>query len=376
MRNTGTAKKHISIIGTRGIPANYGGFETFAEEISVRLVEKGVRVTVYGEKDQHPGQTDFKGVALHKLAITKSGHQLQYYRESLDLAMKDSDLILVCGSPGALFFYKKWLSKSKAVIALNTDGVEYKRSKWGLAARMLLHISEFIGAKLADILIADSVGIEAHLIKSYGKGIARKTKVIEYGAYINGIEDDGYLASLGLKPDGYYLVVARLEPENNVHTILEGFSRSATGMKLIVVGNLMDTPYVQSLKAFETDPRIRFVGGIYDRTQLAILRKYAFAYFHGHSVGGTNPSLLEGLGSGNIVIAHNNLYNRGVMQNQMFYFDTPMDCITAIQATESLPADQRAALKTFSTGRIRDHYNWENMTDLYYKLLQDVTTKL
>jgi glycosyltransferase involved in cell wall biosynthesis len=352
----------IGIAGTRGIPASYGGFETFAEELSQRLVNKNFDVSVYCDKNDN-GKEDFCGVKLKYLKVIKSEHPLLFYFQSIIRGIKECDIVLVCGNSGALFFFLKYFYKNK-ILVLNTDGVEHRRTKWNPLIRVFLKIVEYIGIRTTDFLLADSYGIKKYLISSYGKKIERKIEVIEYGAYVNTYRNDEFLSTAGLTHDNYYLVVSRLEPENNILTIIEGYLKSEQRKQLIIAGNLLDTSYVKKLRAYEND-KIRFIGGVYDKRKLGALRYSCSIYFHGHSVGGTNPSLLESLGSGNIVIAHDNIFNRSTTDNSMYYFRNPEECAYIINSLEKEKPSVIQRKKEYAIQLIENHYNWDNITGKY-----------
>jgi glycosyltransferase involved in cell wall biosynthesis len=352
----------IGIVGTRGIPASYGGFETFAEELSQRLVSKNFDVTVYCDKNDN-GEEEFKGVKLSYLECFKSKNPLRFYFKSVTRGIKECDIILVCGNSGALFFLMRYFFR-KNLIVLNTDGVEHKRTKWNPFIRLFLKTVESIGIRTADYLLADSYGIKNYLISSYGKKIEKKIEVIEYGAYINNCRDEVYLSDIGLSHDDYYLIVSRLEPENNILMIIESYLKSSKNKKLVIVGNLLDTFYVKKLKTYECE-RIVFIGGIYDKHKLDTLRYSCSIYFHGHSVGGTNPSLLESLGSGNIVVAHDNEFNRNTTGNDMYYFKDSDECATIINCIEQEDMSVLREKKKNAQQLITNYYNWDNITDRY-----------
>ena len=277
-------KKKIAIVGTRGIPAKYGGFETFAEEISERLVTNAIEVTVYCDAaESRPSKLG--NVNLAYSGFTKSNNPLKFYYDCINLASKSHDILLVAGTGGSPFYWLPKLRKKK--IITNIDGVESRRNKWSFLKKMYIKFSEILSIKFSNVVIADSQGIKDYILQNYDVQKS-KVQVIEYGASINHYFDQQILDKYDIGHNGYYLIVSRLEPENNVHIILEGYEFSQTDKPLIVVGNVTDTTYAQSLLKFKSD-KIKFVGGIYDKDALAALRYSCFAYIHGHSVGGTNP---------------------------------------------------------------------------------------
>ncbi len=220
------------------------------------------------------------------------------------------------------------------------------------------------------MIIADAVGIKDYVINNY-KILHDKIKVIEYGAEINDSSDQEVLNRYGLTHDGYYLVVCRLEPENHVHMIIEGYLLSKSDKPLVVVGGLSDTAYVNSLRSNSSE-KIRFLGGIYNKHDLSVIRASSFAYLHGHSVGGTNPSLLEAMGSGNIAICHDNVFNREVTNSLMYYFSTSNELSEVLLAIENLSPDDRYKLRDWARNRIVDYYNWDSMSNKYLSLLNNL----
>lgn len=362
----------IAIIGTRGIPAKYGGFETFAQELSLRLVKQGMSVIVYCDNQENK-QEIYNGVTLKYINCTKTQNPLKYYRMSIKNAEKeDVDILLICGLGGALFMFEKFLGSRKIYIT-NTDGVEHLRDKYGFLKKKFIYLSEKIGLHYSDYIIADSVGIKQYLLKNYPWKEERICK-IEYGASVVENVDFDYLKEYSLERKKYFLIVSRLEPENNVSMIIDGYLNSSTQKPLVVVGNLNDTFYVKSLLMKKTN-QIYFIGGVYDQFKLSALRMGCSAYLHGHSVGGTNPSLLEALGCGNIVIAHDNIYNRDVTNNSMFYFNTIEECSSQINIIDNLNDNEVINYRNEAINRINDYYNWDRITAEYLHLFKNVLSK-
>jgi glycosyltransferase involved in cell wall biosynthesis len=357
----------VAIVGSRGIPANYGGFETFAQELSVRLVSMGLEVEVYCDSTEN-GSAQYKGVKLVYLKCTKTSNPLLYYYTSVRKAERNNDIVLICGAAGALFIYSK-LFRRKVSYLTNMDGVEYLRDKWSLPKRLFVRFCIWVSVYLSDFVIADSKSIKEFLKKNYKISDSRIIQ-IEYGAYINDSLNVGHISNLNLINKDYYLVVSRLEPENNVELIIKGYLISGSSIPLIIVGNLIDTSYVKNLRLYENE-KVRFLGGIYNRDKLNSLRFGCKAYLHGHSVGGTNPSLLESLGSGNIIIAHDNVFNREVTNNKMFYFKDSEECAKAINVVEKLNSEQTLIYRNLALDRITRYYNWERIAEEYFnKILQ------
>lgn len=358
----------IAILGTRGIPARYGGFETFADEIAQRLVQKGVAVTVFCEKQEGEQPGDYRGVRLEYVSSPRLGPltTIVFDLSCLWRARKRFDVVYMLGYGASLFCIIPRMFGGK--VWINMDGIEWARSKWSWAARVYLRIMEGIAMWTPNRIIADADAIQANLAARYSH--LPPCSVIPYGAEIVDVAPPvNLLAEWGLEPDGYYLVVCRLEPENYVLEILQGFAASNSTLPLIVLGNHhTNTPYVAQLLAVQ-DERIRFVGTVYDKAKLQALRYHCLAYFHGHSVGGTNPSLLEALGCGNAVIAHDNPFNREVAGEAACYFTGAQD-IPALVAQMEADEGGRAAMRNRAREIVAGRYTWEKVTESYLRLLE------
>src|SRR5690554_2606685 len=313
----------IAILGTRGIPNNHGGFEQFAEYFSVYLASKSHDVYVYNSHDHAYQDKKFKGVNLihcydPESKLGTAGQFIYDLNCILDSRKRNFDIILQLGYTSSSIWH--WLMPKKSIIVTNMDGLEWQRSKYKPTVRKFLKYAERLGAKYSDYLIADSIGIQDHLMKIYNKD----SEYIAYGAtnFIN--PDSEILDHYGLEEYKYTMILARLEPENNIGTILEGDKNSTTAYPLIIFGGLNDYGH-GLLEKFKEDKRIRFVGPNYNQEELNNLRHYSRYYFHGHSVGGTNPSLLEAMASNALIIAHNNIFNKSILQEGAIYFNSDKD---------------------------------------------------
>jgi glycosyltransferase involved in cell wall biosynthesis len=255
------------------------------------------------------------------------------------------------------------------------DGLEWKRSKWPWYAKMYLKINERAAVMFSDRVIADAENIKLYLNAAYGSDF--NCTVIPYGAPIPPASPDpGALRAFSLSPGNYSIIVCRLEPENNVQQIIEGYLCSASRRPLVIVGNYRVTSkYVRRLLEYQQEGRLRFVGPVYEKDSLQALRYYAFAYFHGHSVGGTNPSLLEAMGCGNIVIAHDNVFNREVAADVAWYFRSAEDIPDIVNAIEGLPLHARQERKAAAIERVRKFYDWDQITTKYELLLKEAMSK-
>lgn len=356
----------IGIVGTRGIPAKYGGFETFAQELSSLLVENGYQVTVYCEKSNIESlSNNFNGVSLFYLPITKTKNPLVYYLISLWHALKREEVALVAGTGGSPFYFLNILFRK--IIITNTDGLESRRAKWSFIKRIFIKLTELLAVKYSTHLIADSGEITKYMVATYGRIVQSRLSTIEYGARINDASDKKVLRKYDLEENDYYLVVSRLEPENNIETIINGYKLTNSQKSLIIVGNINNNRYNESI-LLKQGKKIRFLGGIYDSNELSVIRHAAFAYIHGHSVGGTNPSLLEALGSSNISICHDNVFNREVTNNEQFYFTKPTDIRNIIEELEGMTENALGEFKRLAKIRVEKYYTWENISSKYSSL--------
>jgi len=358
----------VAIIGTHGIPARYGGFETFAEEFSQLLVREGYNVIVQCEVSD--GMPEYlNGVKLFYSPVKKSEHPLRYYYSGLKNSLRTSEIIIITGSIGAPFYFLNFFKRR--VLITNTDGIEYKRSKWSILHRLFLRFTEMLAVRFSDIVIADSLSIMDFLSSKY-RSSAGKLRLIEYGAVINQKYNAKHLEEYKLSVKGYYLVVCRLEPENNLIMIIEGYLKSHSALPLLIVGNVTPTAFVKNILGGYGSDKVIFAGGIYDKTVLSSLRYCCKAYIHGHSVGGTNPSLLEAMGNGNVIICHDNTFNREVTADSQFYFSDPDSCSEAIKKVEKLSEAEIDSFREKSCSRIRDYYNWDNIIGKYTRLIKSL----
>lgn len=360
----------IAFISTRGIPNNYGGFEQFAEYISVGLVRRGHEVVVYSPHFHPYREPDYKGVRIKHIYspekwIGSSVGSFFYDFLSLRDALKKEkfDIIYEAGYtsivPAYIWFNVKRIKYP--LFTTNMDGLEYKRTKFNKWVQKFVFWEERMAVKHSHYLIADNMGIHDYYKEKYGK----ESKFLAYGADVHEDYDADVLKEYGLEAGGYFIVVARLEPENNLFMAIEGYLASGQyGKRPLVIVGKTNTPYGKHLVERYGDNRnIRFVGSIYDFRKLNSIRHYSYAYFHGHSVGGTNPSLLEAMASGCFILAHDNIFNRTVLGENALYYgstDAAMEMLDGIDQAVS-------AYKKEYTGRnlevIRRDYSWEKLVD-------------
>ena len=358
----------IAFVSTRGIPNNYGGFEQFAEYISVGLAQRGHDVTVYSPH-YHPFQgNEYKGVKIKhiyspELWMGGSVGSFFYDYACLKDALKkeDFDIIYEAGYTSIIPAYIRFNVKNirRPIFTTNMDGLEYKRTKFNKWVQKFVFWEERMAVKHSHYLIADNMGIHDYYKEKYGK----ESKFLAYGANIYDNYSENYLKEFDLKAGEYLLLVARLEPENNIDMAIEGYIQSEQYGKipLLVVGKT-NTPYGKYLvKTYGKYECVRFLGGIYDFDKLNSIRHYSYAYFHGHSVGGTNPSLLEAMASDCFILSHDNIFNRSVLgENAVYYCNTEqvMEILNNLDATV---AQYKKQYTERNLEIIRKEYSWEKL---------------
>ncbi|KPA17091.1 glycosyl transferase family 1 [Candidatus Magnetomorum sp. HK-1] len=353
---------NIAIIGSRGIPAEFGGFETFAEELAVRLVQRGCQVTVFCENSQQYRQSVYKGVQLCHIRTPNIAGLRSIWSDLTGIVtcLQGYDVVYMLGYHTAFLFFLPCMFGVNFFV--NMDGLEWQRKKWSSFIRAYLKVCERLAVYCVPHLIADAKAITDYLTSTY-PGSALKFNTIPYGAIIPEDTDPDAVRELGLMPDTYDLVVCRLEPENHVLEIIEGYAASSSDRTLVIVGDHHSgSDYVDTLLQVAGD-RVKFLGTIFDSYKLTVLRQHCRAYLHGHSVGGTNPSLLEAMSCGNYVIAHDNPFNREVLADRGRFF---RDAEGVTKHIDDL--DARGISPEFGKAmkeRIRKKYDWETITDLY-----------
>lgn len=356
----------IAMIGTRGVPAAYGGFETAVEEVGRRLVERGHRVTVYTRGSALRDRTYLGMDVVHLPALpVKQLETLSHTGLSALHALfhRRPDAAFVFNAANAPFLP---VLRARGIrTALHMDGLEWRRSKWGARGKAYYRWAEQFGVRTADALIADAPGIADY----YADQFDVPTELIRYGAPILETAPTEGIRELGLEPGGYHLVVARFEPENHVLEIVEGYQRSSATKPLVVVGSApYSAGYTQAIRnAAADDPRIRFLGGVYDQNLLDALYLHAYTYVHGHSVGGTNPSLLRAMGAGTAVIAYDVAFNREVLDDEAWFFADSGDVSMHFSGIES-DAATVARLGQRARVRARDEFRWDDVATAYEDL--------
>lgn len=361
----------IAFLGSRGIPARYGGFETFVEEVAKRLVKHGVEVTVYCEGASGP--SEYEGVQLKYIAANAPGplRTLWFDFRCLWQARRDHDVVYMLGYASALFCFLPRLFGSQ--VWINMDGIEWKRSKWGLLARTWLKCMEGCAFRTASRLIFDNGALRDVICERRTTPV--DSSVIEYGApTLEALPDESLLESFGVQANEYYLVVCRFEPENHVLEIAEAHAAAKIERPLLIVANSdLGTPYVARCEALASD-KIRFVGTVYDQNILLTLRTHCRAAIHGHSVGGTNPSLLEAMVCGKPIIAHDNVFNREVLTESGAYWDCG-ELAERWREFDSQDTQHVAKRGAASRARAQSEYSWERIAAAYLALLPGVESQ-
>lgn len=353
---------NIAIIGTRGIPNHYGGFEQFAEYLSKGLVEKGHQITVYNSHNHPYQKSEWNGVQIIHCKdldykFGPAGHFIFDLNCILDSRKRDFELILQLGYTSSSVW--GWLlPRKKSLVTTNMDGLEWKRTKYSKPVRQFLKLAERLGVVFSDYLIADSIGIQEHLKKKYHKN----SVFIPYGSNPFESPDEKILNEFELKPFQYNLLVARLEPENSIETILDGHILSQQENNFIVIGK-HNTPYGTFLKEkYKAFSSIKFIGGVYDIDKLNNIRYYSSLYFHGHTVGGTNPSLLEAMASNALIVANYNIFNHSILEEDGFYFSNANEVAYII---DNIKKQDFPRFLNRNIEKIKTQYNWERITNQY-----------
>lgn len=352
------------MMGTRGVPAQYGGFETAIEEIGRRLVADGHEVVVYcrnpGQSQRvHLGMKLVNLPAVRRKSLETLSHTLL---SALHAALRGRPDVAVLFN-AANFPFIPLLRVAGIPVAVHLDGLEWKRAKWKGWGQRYYKAAERLSVRWADEVIADARGIADHVRDAYG----RESVYIPYGAPVISPGSDR-LADIGLSPGGFHLVVARFEPENHVELIVDGYGRSAASLPLVVVGSAPYADvYTQLVRSRADDARVRFLGPVWDQELLDQLYANCASYLHGHSVGGTNPSLLRAMGAGAPVIAYDVNFNREVTGGHLKAFTGADDVARAIEEAESDPASssQRALQALAHAER---SYSWDAVSNEYAAL--------
>lgn len=364
----GSGRLRVAILGTRGVPARYGGFETFAEELGARLAARGHSVTVYArDHSVRAGTTSHRGMRIVRLPAPRSKYLETVVHTLLSAAHVlpgTYDLVYICNVanvPAAAL-----LRLFRRRVVLNVDGLEWQRAKWGPLGRAYYRACAWVAARLPIQIVTDARVIQDHYRQSYG----RDTRYVAYGSVGGPTPDDGTLARLGLEAGRYVLYVSRLEPENNAHVVVAAYAGVTGILPLAMVG---DAPYasryIQNL-THGSDPRVRFLGGLYGQTYRVLLSNAA-AYVQATEVGGTHPALVEAMGAGNAIVANDVPEHREVLADAGIFYHSPGQLRVALQELLDDPL-RGAVLRQRAMARALQHYSWDAVTDEYEGWFQEL----
>lgn len=381
-------KKEIFIIGSKGIPAKYGGFETFVENLTKRKKNNDIRYNVAcmgkNEKEFEYNNSRCFNINVPNIGPAKAVYyDLKALKRSISL-IKTNNIsnaiiyILACRIGPFMGYYKKKIKKIGATLYVNPDGHEWKRAKWNWIIKKYWKLSERLMVKNADLLICDSINIENYIKEEY-KEYSPRTTFIAYGTDLkksslknNDIKLKEWYDSRRIYPKQYYLVVGRFVPENNLETIIREYMKSDTKKDLVIITNVTNNKFYKELEKklnFKADSRVKFVGTVYDQELLKKIREYAYGYIHGHEVGGTNPSLIEALGATNLNLLYDVGFNKEVGKDGALYWNKDNYNLSGlIEKCDSLSENEIKNYSERAKNRINNEYNWNKIIDKYEKL--------
>ncbi len=355
----------LAIIGTNGVPSNYGGFETLVEFIATYLSQEH-EITIFCSSQMHRARLEtYKGCRLIYLPLGANGWQSVFYDIlSIVLSIHAYDKLLILGSSGAIFLPLLLPHRSK--ILMNIGGLDWQRSKWSWWVRRFLKLSESLAVRFSGTLISDNLGIQEYLLQEYGK----KSIVIAYGGdhVANVSPEQADKMKYPFLENPYALSVARIQPDNNIETILKAFQESKS-MPLVFVGNWANSTYGRQIRdKYSPYPHIHLLDAIYDQRELDLIRSNCSIYIHGHSAGGTNPALVEAMYLGLPVVAFDCVFNRYTTKSQAVFFKTSED-ITHEVASMTAIARRRIGdgLKTIA----QNNYRWDLITSQYSGIIEN-----
>lgn len=360
----------LALLGSRGIPARYGGFETVVEILARQLPKKGFRITVFCERSLKRLQPRIPGTSLVYFPVFEPFRIISEVAFDVVALMWSAfaplQVVVLFGYTASIFCLLPRLTGRSVVI--NVDGLEWKRKKFARPVQSILKLSELIATKVATKIICDSRAIQDYYRRRYSAESTYLPNPVSEPTNYN----PGFLEQLGLTPGSYYLVVARLEPENHTDMIIAGLLEAKTSKKLIVVGPNIRTRFVESLHKMATE-QIRFVGGVYEKAALNTLRRESYAYVHGHEVGGTNPSLLESMVAGSPIVALDVPYNREVARDAALYFKNQEELAKRIRTLE----DDEVRRKSMGTRAKRialEEYPQEQIVNRYAQVIAEIAS--
>ena len=384
--------KNIIIIGSRGYKSKYGGWETFVTNLIDNYNDSNTKFYIpfvsYNKKDKSYVKDNVVSTPIHVLNqgnITMFNFAIKatlYYKKYIKENNLDNVIVYVLGCRVG-FLYKilrNSFHKMNVKLMINPDGLEWKRERWPWLVKKYFRMSEHEMITSCDHVVCDSKSIFEYVDQKYKKYNVSKS-FIAYGAYLKEVDDkdeqiNDFFLNYKLKENNYYLVVARFVEENNFELIINEFMKTNTKKDLVIVSNVRENKFYKNLKEktrFCCDSRIKFVGAVYDQNILRYLRKNAYAYIHGHSVGGTNPSLLEALSITDLNILYDVSYNKEVGMNAAFYFNKENDNLKElIEKIDFLSVDEKSKYGNLAKKRIKDEYTWDIVVSKYKKLFAEI----
>ena len=376
--------KHVFIIGARGYHSNYGGWETFVSNLVDYYEDENTifHISMFTDENLKEYKVN-ENIIVNPITVKTSGSAkmflytikaFKYYIKYVKENNIKSPYFYILGLK--LFNYlglkKKVVDKLGINIIVNPDGLEWKRSKWSYPVKKFFLMSEKLMLKNAGLIICDSLGIEEYLIEKYPK-LKGKTKYIAYGyeeVDLKKVNEKKVLDEYSLKKDEYILMVGRCVPENNYELIIREFMESSIDKNLVIISNLSSTNYSGKLMDMaKDDTRIVFIDGVYDRQKLATIRKNAFAYIHGHSVGGTNPSLIESLSLTDLNILYDVNFNRYAGDDTCLYFKEE-GSLTKILNNERILKKYKKQLGPKAKKRVKENFTWKIIVDKYKEIFK------
>lgn len=387
--------KSVYIIGSKGIPAKYGGFETFVEKLTENQKDKNIKYYVACMREnsaksnivedvfEHNGATCFN-IDVPSIGPARAiAYDIAALKKAIEISKSNKDVepifyVLACRIGPFIGKYRKQIHELGGQLFVNPDGHEWMREKWSAPVRRYWKISESLMVKNADLLVCDSKNIEKYIQEDYQK-YSPKTTYIAYGTDLHKSSLTSkdrivreWFSEKGVSENNYYLVVGRFVPENNYEAMIREFMKSNTEKDFVLITNVEQNSFYEKLRketGFDKDSRIKFVGTVYNQELLKYIRENAFAYFHGHEVGGTNPSLLEALSSTKLNLLLNVGFNKEVGENGAIYWDKDK-LHTVIEKAETLSQEQIDELNRLSTKQVQERFSWDFIVDEYESLLE------
>ncbi len=378
-------KKNVFIIGSNGIPANYGGFETFVENLTARKINKNIKYHVAclskSNNEFEYNESRCFNVKVPNIGAAKAEYYDLVALERTIKYIKNNNVknatIYILGTGVGLFInmYVKRFHKLGAKVYVNPDGLEWKRDKWNFILKKFFKVCEKQMAKHADLLICDSLNIEKYIKEEYKK-YKPNTTFIAYGSECGKANTVNKLVNWctkkNIKRNGYYLIVGRFVPENNYETMIKEFIKSNTKKDLVIITNVEKNKFYEELKEktnFDKDKRIKFVGTVYDKELLTQIRTNAYAYIHGHEVGGTNPSLLEALSTTKLNLLLDVGFNTEVAKAGAIYWNKEEQNLkNVINKIEKITKQEKEKYGNLSKERIKEEYNWNKIVTNYEEI--------